>query len=155
MTKRDPAEDGYDRNEDPRKVAGAVSGATAGTVGGGVGAAVGGPLGAVLGALVGIAGGWWAGREMHDSIASFDQLDDELATHARDTGHPYGEVRHAYQLGYLAGRNPRYVEGGFDAAAKDLKTAWVHAHQEEEDPVRWEDIHENVRHGFESAREGR
>lgn len=155
MTKRNPEDDGYDRNEDGQQVAGAVSGATAGTVGGGIGAAVGGPLGAVLGALVGIAGGWWAGREMHDSIAAFDELDDKLATHAQRTGHPYDEVRHAYQLGYLAGRNPRYADEGFEAAAKDLKTAWVHAHQEEEDAVGWEEIRENVRHGFESARERR
>ena len=152
MTEHESTDDEVDRNEDPRAVSGAVTGATAGTVGGGLGLAA-GPLGVVIGALAGFAGGWWAGREAHDALERFDRLDDRLGMHARAGGREYEEIRHAYQLGYLAGRNPRYEGEGFEAAATDLRTAWIQSHAHVEDAVGWDDVHASVRRGFEEARE--
>jgi hypothetical protein len=64
------------------------------------------------------------------------------------------EVRHAYQVGWLAGRNPRYAAHGFGEADVELRAAWVQAHLHDEEPVPWEDVRERARAGWRLARDG-
>lgn len=143
-----------ERNEDPEAVAGAVSGATGAGLGAGLGMAAGGPIGAILGALAGATGGWWAGKGMQQSIEDIDRADNDFRRAHEHAGatRPFDEVRHGYQIGYLAGRNPRYADGTFADAEKDLRTAWVHAHIEDRDPVPWEEVRPSARAGFDLGR---
>lgn len=143
-----------ERNEDPEKVAGAVTGATAAGLGAGLGMAALGPVGAVIGALVGATGGWWAGKGMQGAIEEIDRTDSEFRRVHEHAGaeHSYDEVRHGYQLGWLAGRNPRYADDTFAAAEPELRAAWVKAHLEESDPVSWDAVRGSARAGFDLAR---
>lgn len=143
-----------ERNEDPEAVAGAVSGATGAGLGAGLGMAAAGPIGAIVGALAGAAGGWWAGRGAHSALEELDRQEQAFRRAHEHAGatRPYEEVRHGYQLGYLAGRNPRYGEAGFEEAEKDLRAAWVKAHHEDVRPVAWDDVRDSARAGFELAR---
>jgi phage tail tape-measure protein len=143
-----------ERNEDPDSIAGAVSGVSGAALGGGIGMATLGPIGAVAGALAGAVGGWWAGKGMQSALEDMDRADPELRNLHEQTaqGRAWEEVRHAYQLGYLAGRNPGYDGATFDSIEKELRSAWVQAHIEDPDPVSWDDIEEHARSGFEFAR---
>lgn len=144
------------RNEDPEAVAGAVGGAAGAGTGGAIGFAAGGPLGGVIGALAGAVGGWWAGGEAQSAISDLDESDNqfrEAHEHAGAT-RPFQEVRHGYQLGYLAGRNPDHEERSFGEVEKDLRAAWTQAHLNAEDPVPWEEVRAEARTGYELGRRG-
>lgn len=142
-------------HEDPEKMGRAVGGATGVGVGAGVGLATFGPIGAILGALAGGAGGWWAGKELVQSVEEVDRDDNRFRRAHEHAGatRPFEEVRHAYQVGYLAGRNPEYADAPFSDAEPDLSAAWTQAHLHDEDPVPWEDVAPHARRGYELARE--
>ncbi|MGH7504729.1 MAG: hypothetical protein ACRELX_03725 [Longimicrobiales bacterium] len=143
-----------ERNEDPEKIGGAVIGSTGAGIVGGIGLAALGPLGAIAGALAGAAGGWWAGKGVVRAVDDMDRADNEFRRAHEHAGatRPYDEVRHGYQLGYLAGRNPDYAAVEFSEVENDLRTAWVQAHRQDEHPVRWEDVRADARTGYELAR---
>lgn len=145
------------RDEPEEEQAERAGGGAGGIVGAGLGAGAGlvlGPIGAVVGALAGAAGGWWAGKQTVDALASFDEREDEhfRRTHERsDRGtRPYNEVRHAYQLGVLAGRNPDYVGRNFDTVEQDLQRAWDEAHGRGES---WNNVRPYVDEGFTYGRD--
>lgn len=141
-------------HEDPQTMGGAVGGATGVAAGVGVGLATFGPIGAVVGALAGGAGGWWAGKELIQSVEEVDRSDNGFRRAHEHAGatRPYEEVRHAYQIGYLAGRNPDYADTPFSEIERDLGVAWVQAHLHDEDPVPWEDVAAEANRGYEMAR---
>jgi hypothetical protein len=146
--------DDLKRNENPGQIAGAVGGASGAGVGAGAGVVF-GPLGVVLGALAGAAGGWWAGSELHGAFTEADRSDDAFRRAHEHAGavRPYAEVRHGYHIGYLAGRNPDHDGASFDTVEPELRAAWVKAHDQDEQPVSWDDVRAAARSGFEVARE--
>lgn len=128
---------------------GGLGGLAAGAAGG----LVLGPVGAVVGALAGVAGGWWAGTQVVDAAADFDAEDSHYRRaheSSRAGAREYDEVRHAYQLGHLAARNPDYRDTGFDRIEPDLRRAWVDAHGASGD---WDAVRPYVDRGFKRARE--
>lgn len=145
------------RNEDPEAIAGAVSGAAGAGTGGAIGFAAGGPLGAAIGALAGAVGGWWAGREAQDAIEGADRSDNAFRRAHEHAGarRPFDEVRHGYQLGYVAGRNPDHASRDFGDVEKDLRTAWTQAHAGAEQAVEWEHVRDEARAGYEMGRSSR
>lgn len=150
LSKRD-----NERNEDPSIMGGAVGGATGGGAGAAAGFAVLGPVGAVVGLLAGVAGGWWAGREIVESVEDVDRAENRFRRAHEHAGatRPYEECRHAYRLGYLAGRNPDYANTAYPDVEADLRTAWVKAHLHDTNPVPWEDIRDDVERGYQIAHE--
>lgn len=145
---------GSERNEDPETMAGAVGGAAGAGAGAGIGLAVLGPLGAVVGALVGAVGGWWSGKGLLDAVEDVDRVDEQFRRvheHAGAT-RPYDEVRHGYQLGYLAGRNPENAARAFSEIEADLRGAWVEAHLHDRDPIPWEHVRSSAQSGYDLAR---
>jgi hypothetical protein len=142
------------RNEDPQVMGRAVGGAAGAGIGAGVGLATLGPAGAVVGILAGLAGGWWAGKGVVESVEDVDRADNELRRAYEHAGatRPYEEARHACRLGYLAGRNPDYTETTFPEVEPDLRDAWVQAHIHDPTPVPWEEARAAARAGFEVAR---
>jgi phage tail tape-measure protein len=108
----DRTKDEEPRNEDPQTMGGAVGGATGAAAAAAAGIAIAGPIGGVIGLLAGAAGGWWGGKELTESIEEVDREDNRFRRAHEHAGatRPYEEIRHAYQLGYLAGRNPDYAD---------------------------------------------
>lgn len=141
--------------EDREAVAGAVSGATGAGVGAGIGLAAFGPVGALVGALAGAVGGWWSGTRMHHEIERIDEQDAAFQTiHAdREDHRPFDEVRHAYQYGYLAGRDPD-ASASFDTVEPDLRAAWDLAHSRDASAPSWDDVRAAVRAGYGQAGRG-
>jgi hypothetical protein len=114
-----------------------VGGASGIAAGAAIGS-LGGPVGTVIGALAGAVGGWWSGRAVSEAAHGFTDDDD---THYRTHHGTYGtsstadmsssstrnydDVRPAYQLGHLAGRNPDYSGRSFDEVETDLQRGWT------------------------------
>lgn len=142
------------RNEDPESIASAMGGATGAGTGGAIGFAAGGPIGAMIGVLAGAVGGWWAGSEAHNAIADMDETENRLREAHDHAGarRPFEEVRHGYQLGYLAGRNPEHADDDFQDVETDLRAAWTQAHLNTDDAVSWEEVREEARRGYELGR---
>jgi hypothetical protein len=143
-----------EQNEDPEMMAGAVGGATGAGAGAGLGLTILGPLGGVLGALAGAVGGWWTGKGALEAVEDVDRADNQFRRAHEHAGatRPYEEVRHGYQLGYLAGRNPQYADMAFSEIEDDLRGAWVEAHLHDRNPVPWEHVRSNAKSGYELAR---
>jgi hypothetical protein len=139
-----------DVNEDTETISGAVGGATGIGVGAGLGLMTLGPLGGVLGALAGAAGGWWAGQEVQKAVEDVDRSDNRFRRAHEHAGadRPYEELRHGYQLGYIAGRNPEYAASAFREVEAEIRDAWVQAHVRDENPIPWEDVRESARAGY-------
>ena len=110
------------------EAAGGISGVIAGAAIG----SLGGPIGTVIGGIAGAIGGWWAGRAISEAASNFSHADDahfrsdyerrgdEVSSRSRT----YEAVRPAYQLGYLASRNPDYAGRSFDEIEPDLQRGW-------------------------------
>jgi hypothetical protein len=116
---------------EPAKAVGKGAGGIAGAhVGAGLGAFVLGPIGMVIGAIAGAVGGWWAGDAIAKGLDKWSEEDDEvfrtsyLSSPGGRSGRAYEDVRPAYQLGYLAGRNPEYRGRAFDDIEADLRAGW-------------------------------
>lgn len=105
-----------------------VGGAAAGTAGAAIGALA-GPVGMLVGGLAGIIGGWWAGKAAVESSWTHD--DDTFyrntyeSSSARIADRSYDDIRPAYQIGHLAGRNPDYRNRDWNVVESDLKRAWT------------------------------
>lgn len=140
----------YRREEKTEAVGGAIGGATGGAMVGGLALGTLGPLGAVLGVLAGYAGGWWAGETLIETAEELDDVNERLRELHEELGgdRSWTETRHAYQLGYLAGRNPRWGEGDFETVEADLRRAWVEAHEAAEDPFGWDEVRRHAERGW-------
>ncbi len=112
------------------EAAGGISGVIAGAAIG----SLGGPIGTVIGGIAGAVGGWWTGRAISEAASNFSHSDDEefrsdfetRANAVASTPHrSYELVRPAYQLGYLASRNPEYAGQSFEAIEPDLERGWT------------------------------
>ena len=132
------ANDGSVVNHDHDPTVGDQVGEAAGGIGGVLaGAAIGslgGPIGTVVGGIAGAIGGWWTGRAIAEAASNFSHADDEhfrsdyetRATGvASDVDRSYDRVRPAYQLGYLASRNPEYAGRSFEDIEPHLERGWT------------------------------
>ncbi|MGI8507714.1 MAG: hypothetical protein ACR2MQ_00135, partial [Gemmatimonadaceae bacterium] len=73
-----------------------------------------GPVGTVIGAIAGAVGGWWAGREVAETVENYPTgadahyrnryESDSADTRSRFSS--YDEARPLYQLGHIAAHNP-------------------------------------------------
>jgi hypothetical protein len=133
MTDRDDTRSNLDPRKDDGNVVGnlvgeGVGGASGIYAGAALGS-LGGPVGTVIGALAGAVGGWWAGRAVSESVKDYKDDDDaHYRTHHTSTGtgaRDYDDVRPAYQLGHVAGRNPEYAGRSFDEVETDLQRGWT------------------------------
>lgn len=110
------------------EAAGGISGVIAGAAIG----SLGGPIGTVIGGIAGAIGGWWAGRAISEAASNFSHADDahfrsdyeRRADEVSSRSRTYEAVRPAYQLGYLASRNPDYAGRSFDEIEPDLQRGW-------------------------------
>jgi hypothetical protein len=129
---------------------------------------LGGPIGTVIGGIAGAVSGWWAGRAISESAYHATHADDEVyrghhagasaagasaAGASADAGpapRGYDDVRPAYLLGHVAGRNPDYHGRPFDEVEPDLRHGWT-------DDVgarhgSWDQVREYARHAYERSR---
>ncbi|HZD04838.1 MAG TPA: hypothetical protein VE173_07965, partial [Longimicrobiales bacterium] len=155
MSDQPPRKRSYREEEPPRKIGGAIGGATLGAVGGSLAIGALGPLGGLLAALASYAGGWWAGRTLAGAVDELGEVDERLRDVHDEAGPalPWEEIRHAYQVGYLAAQNPRWAESEFEEVEEDLAVGWAQAHEESEGAMDWEEVREGARLGWEVARE--
>src|SRR5216110_241289 len=97
-----------------------VGGAAAGAAGAAIGAMA-GPVGMIVGGLAGIVGGWWAGKAAVEASRHYTAEDDRYyrdtyeSSPTRTADRSFDDVRAAYQVGHLAGRNPDYQGREWDA----------------------------------------
>jgi uncharacterized protein (TIGR02271 family) len=125
---RDPNELGGGHGRTGGETAGgAVGGLGGAAMGAGVGSAL-GPLGTVVGAIAGAMGGWWTGERVTEiATQEFKGEDDYFRRHHEGASRhsaPYESVRPAYQLGYVAGRNPDFRGKSFDDIESHLRGGW-------------------------------
>lgn len=120
-----------DEHVTPGKLAAeGVGGASAGAAGAAIGAMA-GPIGMLVGGLAGIVGGWWAGKSAVEAAHHYSPEDDNAyrsayeSSSTRIADRSYDDVRPAYQLGHVAGRNPDYQGRDWDAVEGDLKRGWT------------------------------
>lgn len=117
---------------------------------------LGGPVGTIIGGIAGAIGGWWSGRAIAEAAHHYTDADD-AAYRARyeraDAGvadRRYDDVRPAFQLGHLAGRNPDYANRDFSEVEDDLRRGWTSgasaAHGE------WDHVRAYAREAFERGR---
>ena len=92
---------------------------------------LGGPVGTIIGGIAGAVGGWWSGRAIAEAAHHYTEADDALyraryeSSSDRLADRSYEDVRHAYQLGHLAGRNPDYAGRDFADVEADLRRGWT------------------------------
>ena len=112
------------------EAAGGIGGVLAGAAIG----SIGGPIGTVIGGIAGAIGGWWTGRAIAEAASNFSHADDEhfrtdyesrTTAVASDIDRSYDRVRPAYQLGYLASRNPEYAGRSFEDIEPHLERGWT------------------------------
>lgn len=128
---------GHDLDHDHSPTIGDHVGEAAGGIGGVLAGAaigsIGGPIGTVIGGIAGAIGGWWTGRAISEAASNFSHADDEEfrtdyeSRRAEPLSNPdrsYERVRPAYQLGYLASRNPEYAGRSFEDIEPHLERGW-------------------------------
>lgn len=133
------------------EAAGGIGGVLAGAAIG----SIGGPIGTVIGGIAGAIGGWWTGRAIAEAASNFSHADDEHFRsdyETRTTGvassadRSYDRVRPAYQLGYLASRNPDYAGRSFEDIEPHLERGWnANAAAEGSD---WNDMRDYARTAY-------
>lgn len=112
------------------KIGEAIGGVSGALTGAAVGSPA-GPIGTIIGGIAGAVGGWWAGRNVADAAAQFNDHDDNNYRQAyearqdRLADRTYDDVRPAYQLGHLASENPDYSGKNFEEIEMDLQRGWT------------------------------
>ena len=132
MDNRDTHNDRDNRDEATagKLAAEGVGGAAAGAAGAAIGSLA-GPVGMIVGGLAGIVGGWWAGKAASESAKHYTTEDDRYyrdkyeGSPTRIADRSFDDVRPAYQVGHLAGRNPDYKGQEWDAVEPDLQRGWT------------------------------
>lgn len=134
---------------------GEAAGGIGGVIAGAALGSIGGPIGTVIGGIAGAIGGWWTGRAISEAASNFSHADDEefrTDYEARDRGEAstpdrsYDRVRPAYQLGYLASRNPEYGGRSFDDIEEHLERGWTgNAATQDSD---WKDMRDYARTAY-------
>jgi hypothetical protein len=123
----------HDREPSAGDQVGEAAGGIGGVLAGAAIGSLGGPIGTVVGGIAGAIGGWWTGRAIAEAASNFSHADDQhfrTDYHARASGTPsnpdlsYDRVRPAYQLGYLASRNPDYAGQSFEDIEPHLERGW-------------------------------
>jgi hypothetical protein len=126
-------------------ISGVLTGAAIGSLGG--------PIGTVIGGIAGAVSGWWAGRAISESAYHATHDDDEFyrGRHAdAPAARSYDDVRPAYHLGHLAGRNPDYAGRDFDDVEADLRHGWTGDVSARHGG--WDEVRGYARHAFERSR---
>lgn len=96
----------------------------------------------ILGGIALVAGGWWAGRKLYDSLRDLGHEDEQdcrtfYESHtARSTGVPYDRARTVYVVGYAASRNPEYAGRSFDDVEPHLRGGFTGSRAESYDSLR-------------------
>src|SRR5829696_8650130 len=104
-------------------ISGVLTGAALGSLGG--------PIGTIIGGIAGAVSGWWAGRAISEAARHVTDEDEAFyrehyqRASAGLADRSYDDVRPAYQLGHLAGRNPDYAGRSFDDVEPDLQRGWT------------------------------
>lgn len=132
MDNKDIRDVRHDRDEATagKLAAEGVGGAAAGAAGAALGAMA-GPVGMIVGGLAGIVGGWWAGKAAVESSKHYTPEDDQYyrdkyeSSPTRIADRSFDDVRPAFQVGHLAGRNPDYQGRDFEAVERDLQQGWT------------------------------
>jgi len=152
----DPIVDDRVVHHDREPTAGDQVGEAAGGIGGVLaGAAIGslgGPIGTVVGGIAGAIGGWWTGRAIAEAASNFSHSDDQhfrtdyqsRSATPSNPGLSYDRVRPAYQLGYLASRNPEYAGQSFEEVEPHLERGWRSSTQESD----WNDMRDYARTAY-------
>ena len=115
-------------------------------------------MGTIIGGIAGAVGGWWAGRAIADAAHHYTDADDTFyrtrfeSSRSGLADRRYDDVRPAYQLGHLAGRNPDYAGRSFDEVEGDLRRGWT-------DDVRarhgdWDAVRPYARDAYDRGRSG-
>ena len=97
----------------------------------GVGSSAEAPIDTIANAIAGTIGGWWGTRAAADASSAFDAEEDSVYRgryeHSpyRLADRNYQTVRPAYQLGYLAKRNPEYEGRDFESIEHELRAGWT------------------------------
>jgi hypothetical protein len=147
--RRDDVNPGDEIGEAVGGISGVLTGAALGSLGG--------PIGTIIGGIAGAVSGWWAGRAISEAASHATNDDDDYyRTHyegsrtATGAARTYDDVRPAYQLGHIAGRNPDYKSRSFDEVETDLRHGWSgDVTQRHGD---WNEVRDYARHGYERSR---
>ena len=149
--RRDDANPGDEIGEAVGGISGVLTGAALGSLGGPIGTVIGGIAGAVSGWWAGRAISEAASHATDDDTDSYyrgeyerqierrvgsDPVGSEpvasqpigsqpVGSQSVGAGRSYDDVRPAYQLGHLAGRNPDYRGRSFDEVEGDLRHGWT------------------------------
>ena len=112
--------------DEPADEVGEAVGGISGVLTGAALGSLGGPLGTIIGGIAGAVSGWWAGRAISESAYHATHDDEFYRGHHAGAGseRSYDDVRPAYQLGHVAGRNPDYHGRTFDEVENDLRHGW-------------------------------
>jgi hypothetical protein len=144
------------RDDNPGDEIGEAVGGISGVLTGAALGSLGGPIGTIIGGIAGAVSGWWAGKAISEA-ASHVTHDDEAyyRTHYealpdRPADRSYDDVRPAYQIGHLAGRNPEYHGRSFEEVESDLQRGWsgdVSARHGD-----WQQVRHYARNAYERGR---
>lgn len=120
-------DDHPDTSDHIGEAAGGISGVLTGAA---IGSA-GGPIGTIIGGIAGAMGGWWAGRAISEAAENFTDADEQYyrghyeRSPSKLADRKYDDVRPAYAVGHMAGRNPDYRQRSFDDVESDLQKGWT------------------------------
>lgn len=143
----------HDREPSAGDQVGEAAGGISGVLAGAAIGSLGGPIGTVVGGIAGAIGGWWTGRAIAEAASNFSHADDQhfrTDYQARVSNAPsnpdlsYDRVRPAYQLGYLASRNPDYAGQSFEQIEPHLEQGWRSGTQESD----WNDMRDYARTAY-------
>src|SRR5688500_12943082 len=118
------------RDDNPGDEIGEAVGGISGVLTGAALGSLGGPIGTIIGGIAGAVTGWWAGKAISEAASHVTHEDEEYyRTHYERSPHrladrTYDDVRPAYQLGHLAGRNPDYQGRSFEDVETDIQRGW-------------------------------
>ncbi|MGZ9246089.1 MAG: hypothetical protein ACXW61_09845 [Gemmatirosa sp.] len=146
--RRDDVNPGDEIGEAVGGISGVLTGAALGSLGG--------PIGTIIGGIAGAVSGWWAGRAISEAASHSTGDDDEYyRTHYESAAggqstRGFDDVRPAYQLGHIAGRNPDYQSRSFDDVERDLQHGW--SSDVSQRHGQWTEVRDYARHAYERGR---
>jgi hypothetical protein len=107
---------------------------------------------ALLGGLALAAGGWWAGKQLHQAFGEMGEEDEtDYRTHfesypARPDTLTYDRARTGYTLGHVAARNPGYQGRTFDEVEPEIRRGFTGEYAGQYDTLR-----DFCRYGYERS----